>query len=72
MVRIVDPNDEAPVWCRMCSGFAGCRLGSKLMNRCRPEKIDTKEAEEERERVSREAKQEWKREKWREKGKGLR
>ena len=37
----VDPNGEALVWCRECSGLPCCRLGPKLMNRCRPEKKDT-------------------------------
>ena len=43
MVRREDPTGEASVWCGKCSGCARCRLGRKLMNRCRPEKIDTKE-----------------------------
>ena len=43
LVRSVDPNCEALVWCRKCSGYARCRLGPGLMNRCRPEKIDTKQ-----------------------------
>ena len=43
MVRMVDPNGEAFVWCRKCSGYVRCRLGWKLMNRCGPEKKDTKE-----------------------------
>ena len=38
MVRRVDPNGEALVWCRNCLCYARCRLGPKLMNRCRPEK----------------------------------
>ena len=42
-MRRVYPNDEAWVWCRKCSGYARCRLGPKLMNRCRPESKDTKE-----------------------------
>ena len=40
MVRGVDPNGEALVWCLNCSEYAWCRLGSKLMNRCRPEVKD--------------------------------
>ena len=43
MVRRVDPNGEALVWCRRCSGYARRRLGLELMNRCRPEKKDTQE-----------------------------
>ena len=31
-VRRVDPNGEALVWCRKCSGCARCRLGT-AMNR---------------------------------------
>ena len=38
MVRRVDPHGEALVWCRKRSGYARCRVGPKLMNRCRPEK----------------------------------
>ena len=30
MVRRVDPNGEALLWCRKCSGYAKCRLGPKL------------------------------------------
>ena len=43
MVRRVDPHGKALVWCRKCSCHARCRLGPKLMVRCRPEKMDTKE-----------------------------
>ena len=43
MVRRVDPNGEAQVWCRKCSGYGRCRLEPTLMIRCRPAKIDTKE-----------------------------
>ena len=43
MVRRVDPNGEATVWCRKSSGYAGCRLAPKLMNRGRQDKKDTKE-----------------------------
>ena len=32
MVRRVDTNGKAWVWCRKCSGRARCRLVSKLMN----------------------------------------
>ena len=42
MVRIMRPSGEA-VWCRKCSGFAWYRLVPKLMSRCRPAKMDTKE-----------------------------
>ena len=28
-------------WCIKCSGHARCRLGPRLMNRCRPERKDT-------------------------------
>lgn len=42
MVRRVDPLDDALVWCSNCSGYARWRLGPKLMNRCNPQKIDTK------------------------------
>ena len=34
MVRRVDPNGEALVWCRNCSGYAV----PKLLNRCRQTK----------------------------------
>ena len=40
MVRRVG---EALVWCRKCSGCPRCRLGPKLMYRCRAEKKDSKE-----------------------------
>ena len=43
MLRRVDPNGEALVWCRKCSGYARCRLEQKLMNRCWQECKDTKE-----------------------------
>ena len=43
MVRSVDPDGEALVWCRKCSGYAQWCVGTKLMNRCIPEKKDTKE-----------------------------
>ena len=38
MVRRVDPNGEALVWCRNCSSYARRRLGPKLLNRCRHKK----------------------------------
>ena len=43
MVRRVDRHGEALTWCRKCSGYARQRLGPKLMIRCKPEKMDTKE-----------------------------
>ena len=43
MVGRTDPHGEALAWCRKCSGFARCRLGPKLMNRCKPEEKGTKE-----------------------------
>ena len=43
VVRRVDPDGEALVWCRKRTCHARCRLGPKLMGRCRPEKKDTKE-----------------------------
>ena len=35
MVRRVDLHGQSFVWCRKCSGYARCRLGLELMNRCR-------------------------------------
>ena len=43
MVRRVDRNGEALIWCRKCSGYARHRLGPKLTNQCTTEKLDTKE-----------------------------
>ena len=43
MERRVDRHGEAVVWCRKCSGYGRCRLGPKLMNPCKPDKLDTKE-----------------------------
>ena len=43
MARRVDPDGEALVVCRKCSGYARCRLETKLLNRCRPEQKNTKE-----------------------------
>ena len=37
MVRRKGSIGEALVWCRECSGYARCRWGPKLMNRCKPE-----------------------------------
>ena len=42
MVRRVD-SGEASIWCRKCSGYVRQRMGPKLMNCCKPEKMDTKE-----------------------------
>ena len=42
MVRRVDGHGEASIWCRKCSGYAGQRMGLKLMNCCKPQKMDTK------------------------------
>ena len=42
MLRRVDRHGEALIWCRKSSGDARCRLGPKLMSRCRPEKMDTR------------------------------
>ena len=38
MVRTVDPNNEASVWHRKCTGYARQR-----QNRCKPEEKDRKE-----------------------------
>ena len=43
MVRRFDRHGQALIWCRECSGHARQRQGPKLMNRCKPEKMDTKE-----------------------------
>ena len=45
MVRRVDSSGEALKCCRKCSSYARQRLGPKFMNRCKPEKMDTKEGE---------------------------
>ena len=42
MARRVDPNGEARVWCRHCSGYARRRLEPKLMNRCSADKNNKK------------------------------
>ena len=42
-VRKVDHNGKASIWRRKCSGYARRRQGPKLMNRCKTEKVDTKE-----------------------------
>ena len=41
MVRRVDRNGEALLWCSKCSVYARQRLGRKWMNRCKPENMDT-------------------------------
>ena len=43
MVRIVDRHIKALIWSRKCSGYARCRMGPQLMNRCKPEKLVTKD-----------------------------
>ena len=43
-VRKVDPNGEALVWCRTCSGCARCLLGPKMMDRCTAEKREHEQA----------------------------
>ena len=42
MMRRVDRNGEAFIWCRRCSGHARQRLGPKLMNQCKTEKMATR------------------------------
>ena len=43
MVRRVNRNGEALIWCRKRSGDARQRVGPTLMNRCKPEKMNAKE-----------------------------
>ena len=43
MVRRVVDKEKPSIWCRKCSGYARRRMGPKLMNQCKPEKMDTKE-----------------------------
>ena len=44
MMRRVDTQGEALIWCRKCSsGHARGRLGPKLMNCCKPETMGTTE-----------------------------
>ena len=43
MVRRVDLNGEALVWCRKCSRYARCHLGAKADEPLQIRKIDTKE-----------------------------
>ena len=43
LVRRVDRQGEAFVWCRKCSGCAQQRMGPQLMNCCKPEQVCTKE-----------------------------
>ena len=42
MMRRVDRNGEALMWCRKFLGYARQRLGPELMNQCKLEKMDTK------------------------------
>ena len=42
-VRRMDRQGKVLIWCRKCSGCARQRMGSKLMNCCRPEQVSTKE-----------------------------
>ena len=51
MVKIVDRHNEALIWSRKCSGCARCRLGPQLMNRCKPEKLVTKDHSENVEKI---------------------
>ena len=43
LVRRTDRHGEVLVWRRKCSGFARQRMGPKLVNCCKPERMDTKE-----------------------------
>ena len=43
LVRRMDRQGEVLFWCRKCSGYARHRMGSKLMNCCRPEQMGNKE-----------------------------
>ena len=38
----MDRQGEVLIWCRKCSGYVRQRMGPKLTNCCRPEKLDTK------------------------------
>ena len=42
-MRRMDRQGEVLIWCRKCSGYARQRLGPKLMNCCKPEKVGTRE-----------------------------
>ena len=44
-MRRVDRQGEVLIWCRKCSGYARQRMGSTLMNSCKPEQIGTKSTE---------------------------
>ena len=41
LVRRIDRQGEVLIWCRKCSGCARQRMGPKLMNCCRPERMGT-------------------------------
>ena len=43
LVRRTDRHGEVLIWRRKCSGFARQRMGPKLLNCCKPERMDTKE-----------------------------
>ena len=43
MVRKTDRQGEVLIWRRECSGYERQRMGPKLMNCCRPERMGTKE-----------------------------
>ena len=43
MVRRVNRNGEALMWCKKCSVCVRHQLGPTLMNRCKLENVDTKE-----------------------------
>ena len=46
MVRKVDRQGDVLIWCRKSSGYARQRMGPKLMNYCKSEKIGAKECGE--------------------------
>ena len=43
MVRRMERQGDVVFWCRKCSGHARQRMGPKLMNYCKLEKVGTKE-----------------------------
>ena len=43
LVRRMDRQGEASIWCRKCSGHARQRMGPKLVNCCKQEQMGTKE-----------------------------
>ena len=43
MVRRMDRQAEVLTWCRKSSGYARQRMRPKLMNRCTPAKVGTRE-----------------------------